>query len=71
MAAFWAEQCGDLVVGSEESLGMTRGFEPTHDLFSSPRVTMGRFDPVVQWHTTIIFIVIAIEIFHNLPFGCP
>lgn len=46
--AFWAEQCGDLVVGSEESLGMTRGFEPTHDLFSSPRVTMGRFDPVVQ-----------------------
>jgi hypothetical protein len=37
-----------LVVGSEESLGMTQGFEPTHDLLSSPRVTMGRPDPVVQ-----------------------
>ncbi len=45
---FWAEQGGDLVVGGEKSLGMTWGFEPTHDLFSSPGVTMGCFDPVVQ-----------------------
>jgi len=46
--AFWAEHYGDLVEGREESLGMTLRFEPTHDLFSSPRVTMGRLDPVVQ-----------------------
>ena len=32
--AFWAEQGGDLVVGGEKSLGMTWGFEPTHDLWA-------------------------------------
>jgi len=46
--AFWAEHSGDLVVGREESLGMTRGFEPIHDLFSSPGMAVGRLDPVVQ-----------------------